>query len=361
MMPFSLAAQSSYEERDPRHLLEIILEKYRDISQQLDTQRSPLTSKSATSLSQRPAMVFNTSATYGGHVTNVAGDQNVYGLDGDRQAINLTLDKLVYAEGASWDPTMTCLPGTRATVLSVIHAWARSLDGQNVFWLKGVAGSGKSAIAHTIAQSLHKDGRLASSFFFNRSFAARSTSQPLFTTIARDIAARYPAIAADICATLEDDPSLASAPLSRQFEECILGPLRRHSTGHSGSLVIVIDALDETISDEDPDIELLRILRAEAYKLPPQVRILVTSRPTRDVVDYLAGRDHIMSHPIDVDSVESGQDIGAYIDDQLRDGILCQRMGTPGLDKVLIGELKKIGGRTVHMDSNRLSVSSKCG
>ncbi|KZP02690.1 hypothetical protein FIBSPDRAFT_845630, partial [Athelia psychrophila] len=236
---------------------------------------------------------------------------------------------------------MACLPGTRTTILSVIHAWARSLDGQNVLWLKGVAGSGKSAIAHTIAQSLRKDGRLASSFFFDRNTTSRNTSHLLVTTIARDIAMIHPAIAADIRTTLEEDPSLASASLSRQFEAFLSGPLRRHPIEHS--FVIVIDALDEIIH-EDSTIELLKILRDEASKLPSQIRILVTSRPTRDIIDYLSKQSHIVSHVIDIASVENGQDIEAYIGHQLRDPILHKRMGSPHSTEVLVRDLTNLAG-----------------
>ncbi|KZP14725.1 TPR-like protein [Athelia psychrophila] len=319
----------------------MVLDKLGDASQHLDANRSPLASENAASLSQMPAVVFNTSSTSGGKVTNVAGNYTVNGLEEIQLAMKMTLDRLLYAEGASWNPNMTCLPGTWATILSIIHAWARSLDGQNVLWLKGVAGSGKSAIAHTIAQSLHKDGRLASSFFFDRNVASRNTSHLLVTTIARDIAMIHPAIAADIRTTLEEDPSLASASLSRQFEVFLSGPLRRHPIEHS--FVIVIDALDEIIH-EDSTIELLKILRDEASKLPPQIRILVTSRPTRDIVDYLSKQSHIASHAIDIASVENGQDIEAYIDHQLRDPILHKRMGSRDSTEALVRDLTNLAG-----------------
>ncbi|KZP14698.1 hypothetical protein FIBSPDRAFT_1048609 [Athelia psychrophila] len=253
----------------------------------------------------------------------------------------MVLDKLAYAGGVSWNPDMTCLPGTRATILSIIDPWARSLDGQNVCWLKGVAGSGKSAIAHTIAQSLHKDGRLASSFFFNRNDTSRNTPQLLVTTIARDIAMIHPAIAADIRTTLEEDPSLASASLSRQFEAFISGPLRRHPIEHS--FVIVIDALDEIVH-QNSIIELLKILRDEASKLPPQIRILVTSRPTRDIIDYLSEQSHIACHSIVIASVENGQDVEAYIGHELRDPILHKRMGSLHSAEVLVRDLKNLAG-----------------
>ncbi|KZP14720.1 hypothetical protein FIBSPDRAFT_102113 [Athelia psychrophila] len=84
MMSFPLAAQSDYEGRDPRRLLETILEKYGDTSQHLDANRSPVASRSVASPSQMPALVFNTSSTSDGRVTNVAGDYTVNGLDETR-------------------------------------------------------------------------------------------------------------------------------------------------------------------------------------------------------------------------------------------------------------------------------------
>ncbi|KZP10573.1 TPR-like protein, partial [Athelia psychrophila] len=247
------------------------------------------------------------------------------------------LDKLVYAQGASWDPKLVCLPGTRAKILSVIHAWLRSFDTQNLFWLNAVAGAGKTAIAHTIAQALHDDGLLASSFFFDRNDASRNTPRLLVTTIACDLAMRHPAIATDISAALEEEPSLASAPLSRQFEAFIAGPLRRHPVDHP--IVIVIDALDEAISD-DSDTSLLGMLRDEASHLPPQLRILITSRSTWIVDQYLSEHTHILSHPINIHSLDSRQDIAAYVNAELRDPLFCSRMGPNWPDEALIAELE---------------------
>ena len=45
-----------------------------------------------------------------------------------------------------------CLPGTRVDVLNFITAWAANpTGGQNVLWLHGVAGSGKSTLSTTVA------------------------------------------------------------------------------------------------------------------------------------------------------------------------------------------------------------------
>ncbi|KXL50603.1 hypothetical protein M433DRAFT_151196 [Acidomyces richmondensis BFW] len=41
----------------------------------------------------------------------------------------------------------TCLPGTRADLLQEIYDWADSETSPAIFWLSGLAGTGKSTIA----------------------------------------------------------------------------------------------------------------------------------------------------------------------------------------------------------------------
>jgi hypothetical protein len=136
---------------------------------------------------------------------------------------------LPYAEGASWNPTLVCLPNTRVVILEDIWKWATN-DSEpatkKIFWLSDVAGSGKSAIAHTFAQRCHSKGLLASSFFFDREISGRSGPQKLFSTIARDLAGLYPNLGEYIAAVLEEEHSIASASIMRQFEALILEPSR---------------------------------------------------------------------------------------------------------------------------------------
>lgn len=251
--------------------------------------------------------------------------------------IQKALEKLGYASGASWNPQMTCLVGTRSNIISMIDAWSQSLDStQNVFWLYGVAGSGKSAIAHTVAQALYAKDLLTSAFFFDRDEDTLNTPRLLFTTIAQDIARRLPSVAVDIKAKLDADRSLAGASLDRHFDQLISKPLSRHE---GSPPVVVIDALDEVIHDDS--YTLLKILCDKISKL--RMRVLITSRPTRDIVQYLSGQDHILSYFIDNDLAESRQDIRAFIDHELRsDKFLCK--GSPNLDEGLIRDLEESAG-----------------
>jgi polynucleotide 5'-kinase involved in rRNA processing len=68
--------------------------------------------------------------------------------------MDFDLDDIPYAKGARFDPAKGCLPGTCDTIIKEIIRWVNSPNGDNtphIFLLSGVAGSGKSAIAHTIA------------------------------------------------------------------------------------------------------------------------------------------------------------------------------------------------------------------
>jgi hypothetical protein len=85
------------------------------------------------------------------------------GLDVD------VLRYLPYAVDASFnsyakhDPS-TCLPNTRVSLLQEIYNWVDSEDERCIFWLNGLAGSGKSIIARTVARRYFEQQRLGASF-----------------------------------------------------------------------------------------------------------------------------------------------------------------------------------------------------
>ena len=166
---------------------------------------------------------------------------------------------------------------------------------------------------------------------------SRNTPRLLFTTIARDIAALYSAIAADISASLEKEPALATADLSRQFEAFIAGPLRRHPIDRQ--MVVVVDALDEAVCD-DEDTDLLTILRDGITKLPLNFRLFLTSRPTRMIERFLSASGHVSSHLLDIDSSENRQDIAAYVDAMVQDVAISSQMEPSWPDEALIHDLK---------------------
>ena len=98
-----------------------------------------------------------------------------------------------------------CLRGTRKDVLQEIDRWLTDERAQRVFWLNGLAGTGKSTIAQTFAETTFADGKLGASFFCSRDFVDRSNLQMIFPTLAFQLAYRYPPFRKELwCMTPRD-------------------------------------------------------------------------------------------------------------------------------------------------------------
>ena len=85
-----------------------------------------------------------------------------------------------------------CLRGTRVDVLLQLEHWLKDEHDHCVFWLNGLAGTGKSTIAQSFAKISFADGRLGASFFCSRDFEERSNLQAIFPTLAFQLAYQYP-------------------------------------------------------------------------------------------------------------------------------------------------------------------------
>jgi Cdc6-like AAA superfamily ATPase len=121
------------------------------------------------------------------------------------------------------------------------RAWTEDFDKSPVFWLNGLAGTGKSTIAQTIAERVFADGRLGASFFCSRGFEDRSNLQLIFPTLAFQLAQKYPAFRSSLVPLLQSNPDVVHESLQDQMQKFLVEPLRSADI----STVIVIDALDE--------------------------------------------------------------------------------------------------------------------
>ena len=167
----------------------------------------------------------------------------------------------------------TCLRGTRVSVLDTITGWAKDPQDRHVFWLNGLAGTGKSTIAQTFAEIVSNNGTLGASFFCSRDYLDRKELKNIFPTLSYQLACRYPAFRNQIIRTIKQDPSIARNSLISQLEGLIVNPLS--STGIS--CVIVVDALDECVEDQ-PASAMLSVLARFVGQLP-SVKFFITGRP----------------------------------------------------------------------------------
>ena len=170
-----------------------------------------------------------------------------------------------------------CLKGTRVTILDQIELWTRDFDKPPVYWLNGLAGTGKSTIAQTVAERVFADGQLGASFFCSRDFEDRSNLRFVFPTLAVQLTRRYTEFRSIFVPLVQSDPDIARESLYNQMAKLIMGPLQEAAI----STVIVIDALDEC-KDNEPASAILSILGQFVSKIP-KVKFFITGRPERRI------------------------------------------------------------------------------
>ena len=175
-----------------------------------------------------------------------------------------------------------CLPGTRKGVLRQIEEWVDGPSKACIFWLNGLAWTGKSTIARTIARTYHDRKKLGASFFFSRGAGEDANkATEFFTTIATQLAASCPPLKPAIIRVVEENRNVGNETLRDQWNQLIMQNLLAISPENGSApslLVLVVDALDECESDP-AIVEMLRLLAEARCLTALRLRILITSRP----------------------------------------------------------------------------------
>ncbi|KAJ5895331.1 hypothetical protein N7495_007022 [Penicillium taxi] len=197
---------------------------------------------------------------------------------------NIILDfGLPIAEGAilgfyenQRDNASICLEKTRVDVLAQISRWAESPESR-FFWLSGMAGTGKSTIARTVAMSLQDKGQLGATFFFKKDDAQRGNAKRFISTIAKQLMRYNHQLASGILNAIKKDSDISARTLSEQFTKLFLQPLQDSIQDRTRVMVIVVDALDEC---EKEDLEIILKLLPDLQKIQKfQLKMFLTSRP----------------------------------------------------------------------------------
>ncbi|KAI8953695.1 hypothetical protein F4801DRAFT_105696 [Xylaria longipes] len=197
------------------------------------------------------------------------------------------LERLPIAKGSEFDShtedlSRMCQPNTRAEILHQINEWMKDTQGKTIFWLNGMAGTGKSTIARTVAFHAAESGHLGASFFFKRGERDRFGTLKFFSTIVAQITRKEPSFAFHLKSALEEDFSICEGDLQRQFENLILKPFLKafKHASKDNTVLVVIDALDECESERNIKQIIDIFSRANnTMVLSPRLKIFATSRP----------------------------------------------------------------------------------
>ncbi|KAI0026929.1 hypothetical protein K488DRAFT_91649 [Vararia minispora EC-137] len=209
-----------------------------------------------------------------------------------------------------------CTEGTRVDVLKRISNWAADPSSPPIFWLSGMAGTGKSTIAYTVCHHFDSDkvggARLCASFICSRQVEALRQRQNIIPTLAYQLARQSRSFAE---AVVDADP-MTLHNSGEHVEKLLVTPWKRSMKYRQDGLplsLIVIDALDEIENNGGEQLlqELIDSIRSEGVQ---RLKILVTSRPHPKIVDATSSLSRSAIYRLeDIEEKDGRKDIRTFL------------------------------------------------
>ena len=234
-----------------------------------------------------------------------------------RDHILAVLDNLGRVVGAEFnhEDRPGCTHGTRVTLLSKLLEWATASDSPHVFWLNGMAGTGKTTVTETFCSLLNEKGMLGASFFCSiKSKTPRRDVRTIIPSIAKTMARNHPRFREILVEDLAKYPDPLGMNLKDQYQKLIVDPAEA-AYNKDDIIVIAIDALDEC-EDQESTEKLLRTILEHKPNVP--LRILATSRPEPRIREAFQQRHHSSLRLQDIGDHIIQADIELYLTNQLR-------------------------------------------
>jgi hypothetical protein len=169
-------------------------------------------------------------------------------------------------------------------VIDSIFEWCQLTDvNEQLLWVYGFAGLGKSSIAASVCKRLDEQNTLAASFFCKRDDPKLRDAGCLLNTIVYGLANRHKPYGVAVAKAIQEDVQICGSHIQRRYASLVEGPLKvvQQAPSPDMALVVVIDALDECEGDESRG-PLLSSLR-NMCQLVPWLKIVITSRPDEDI------------------------------------------------------------------------------
>lgn len=237
-------------------------------------------------------------------------------------------------------------------MLEQIRKWADGRGERQIYWLKGMAGTGKSTIALTIAREYFDKGRLGASFFFSRGRSDLASVKKFAFTIASQLREILPEFRRQIDDTLLSNQEVHNLGLCDQWDILICQPLSKiDQNPFSSPLVLIVDALDEC--DNEDDVRLLIQCLASATMIDSiQLRIFVTSRPDQSInfgFGDISREIHLDLNLHDIEQSIVDHDLCLYYRDRLGDIARRSDLGQSDISEPNIHLLvRKSAGLFIH-------------
>jgi hypothetical protein len=176
-------------------------------------------------------------------------------------------------------------------LLEDVKRWMADTKDKPVFWLTGVAGTGKTTVAKSVADMASQENYLVVTFFFSHTSADRRDYSRVIPTLAYQLA-QDAGLQPFVIAAIESDKNIATSSTAIQAKKLLFDGLRAPSSPIESGVLIVLDALDECQKDSNHTNagDLIPILLA-GLKDIPFVKVFLTSRPEPSIERMFKRKD----------------------------------------------------------------------
>ncbi|KAG8724104.1 hypothetical protein FRC09_000317 [Ceratobasidium sp. 395] len=181
-----------------------------------------------------------------------------------------------------------CTPNTRVELLEQLRTWAYDDQAPKIYWLNGMAGTGKTTIAYSLCKYLQSVQKLGASFFCSQRLPECRDVNRIVPSISYRLSLFSVPFRHALASVLQDDEDAYNQPLQEQFDALFVKPLQETMDTFPDNVVIVIDALDEC-DDQGGIAKIITTLLSHAAGLP--VKFFVTSRPEPKIVDQMRKKE----------------------------------------------------------------------
>jgi hypothetical protein len=188
-----------------------------------------------------------------------------------------------------------------------------SSSSMSIFWLAGLAGTGKSTIIKTFCERVSNDDRfLLASFFASRNSAERRDPYIILHTFAYQLAITADSIRSHILSAVRAPQDIMQEPMQEQVKQLLAGPISKAAL-NGRKIVLAIDALDEC--QKTAGVEGGPLIKLLAQLLQDQpIKLLVTSRQEDSLTRMFGSLSHVPLRLHEIDSATVEADVRRILD-----------------------------------------------